>query len=166
MIRIRRSNRKDIDAIMECYETARQYMRANGNASQWVNGYPSRELVESDIASGAGYVGEDEEGRPVMAFAFIIGDDPTYADIRDGEWLDRRPYGTIHRLGSNGRQRGVLRACVSFCLGIIDNIRLDTHADNLTMQRGVEALGFAKCGIIFCQDGTPRIAYQLSNRKS
>lgn len=160
MIKIRKSRPADIDAIMTCYNAARQYMRASGNKRQWINGYPERELVAEDIAAGVSYVGEDETGEIVMAFAFIIGDDPTYATIYDGKWLNDKPYGTIHRLGSTGKHKGMLRACVDYCLSQIDNVRLDTHADNKTMQHGAERLGFKRCGIIHCTDGSPRIAYQ------
>ncbi|MDE6269459.1 MAG: GNAT family N-acetyltransferase [Muribaculaceae bacterium] len=162
MIHIRKSIPADIDGIMACYATARQYMRATGNPHQWVNGYPSRELVADDIARGVGYVGVDDGGHIAMAFAFILGDDPTYAHIEDGQWPDNRPYGTIHRLGSSGKHRGMLRQCVDFCMASTDSLRLDTHADNATMQHAAESLGFRRCGIIYCQDGTPRIAYQKS----
>lgn len=43
---------------------------------------------------------------------------------------------------------------------IAQNIRIDTHADNKTMQHLIEADGFTRCGIIYIADGTPRIAYQ------
>ncbi|MDE6082868.1 MAG: GNAT family N-acetyltransferase [Muribaculaceae bacterium] len=160
MMRIRKSVLSDIDDIMVCYDAARQRMRASGNHSQWVNGYPSRELIEDDIRRGVGYVGGDDEDKIVMAFAFIKGDDPTYTVIEDGEWLNSLPYGTIHRLGSTGKYRGVLRNCVEFCMKNTNNLRLDTHADNILMQRAAEKLGFQRCGIIYCADGSPRIAYQ------
>lgn len=159
-ITIRHSTPSDLDGIMEVYDKARSFMRRSGNLTQWVDGYPSRRLVEEDITAGCGYVGTDREGRVVMAFAFIIGPDPTYADI-DGAWLDdEAPYGTIHRLGSDGTHVGMLRACVDWCAVQCANLRLDTHADNWPMRRGVSRLGFTRCGIIRCMDGTPRIAYQ------
>lgn len=157
---IRKSSAADIDDIMACYEAAKQFMRTSGNHSQWINGYPSRELIAEDIDRGVSYVGIDADGSIVMAFAFIIGDDPTYSVIEDGRWINNLPYGTIHRLASNGRQHGILRTCVDFCMGKIDNLRLDTHADNSIMQHAAEALGFKRCGIIYCIDGSPRIAYQ------
>lgn len=145
---------------MACYDAAKQIMRASGNLKQWVNGYPSRRLVAEDIDRGVSYVGVDDGGEIVMAFAFIIGEDPTYSVIEDGRWLNSLPYGTIHRLGSNGTHHGILKACVDFCRKSIGNLRLDTHADNLIMQRAAAKLGFRRCGIIYCDDGTPRIAYQ------
>lgn len=157
---IRKATIADIDDMMACYETARQLMRASGNHSQWTNGYPSREQIAEDIARGVSYVGEDADGKVAMAFAFIPGDDPTYAVIKDGQWLNNLPYGTIHRLCSNGKYHGILKACVDFCMKQNDNIRLDTHADNSIMRHAAESLGFKRCGIISCMDGGPRIAYQ------
>lgn len=159
-MKIRKGTVSDIDDIMSCYRKARQIMRASGNHKQWINGYPSREIVEEDIARGNSYVGEDEDGDVAMAFAFIIGEDPTYMVIEQGQWLNDLPYGTIHRLGSNGKHHGVLRMCVDFCKERINNLRLDTHADNAIMQHSAERLGFKRCGIIHCADGSPRIAYQ------
>lgn len=160
MLTIRKGTYADVEAVMACYEAARRYMRASGNYNQWINGYPSREHVIEDIRAGVNYVGEDPAGELVVAFAFIIGEDPTYAVIEEGEWLNPLPYGTIHRIGSNGKYKGILRECVDFCASKIGNLRLDTHADNLPMQKAAERLGFVRCGIIHCMDGSPRVAYQ------
>lgn len=159
-LRIRKGVPEDLPAIMACYELARQYMRSSGNPSQWVNGYPARELILDDMTNGFCYVGTDENDEIAMTFAFIIGDDPTYARIEDGEWPDNRKYGTIHRLASTGKYRGILENCINFCFSKIDTLRLDTHADNAIMLSGVARLGFTRCGIIHCVDGTPRIAFQ------
>ncbi len=160
MIKIRKGTLADIDAMMDCYDIARKFMRASGNMTQWCNGYPSREQIAKDIAKGVNHVGIDRDGSIVMVFAFIIGEDPTYALIEDGEWLNQLPYGTIHRIASTGKHKGILNTCVDYCSTLIDNIRLDTHADNITMQTAAQRLGFERCGIIYCSDGTPRIAYQ------
>lgn len=40
------------------------------------------------------------------------------------------------------------------------SLRADTHADNKIMQHLLEKNGFARCGIIHVEDGTPRVAYQ------
>lgn len=156
---IRKAVSDELAEIMRVYDSAREYMRSTGNMNQWVNGYPSMELVSGDIDSGNCYVGIDCAGHIAMVFAFIIGDDPTYDVIEDGAWPDNEPYGTIHRLASDGRYGRALERCCDFCKTKISNIRLDTHADNRPMQRAVARLGFSRCGIIYCSDGTPRIAY-------
>ena len=159
-VTIRKGTAADIGAVLKIYEASRRYMRATGNLTQWADGYPSLTDVQADIEAGNLYVGE-ADGRVVMAFAFILGDDPTYRIIEQGRWLNDRPYGTIHRLGSDGSHGGgMLAACVEYCFGRTDNLRLDTHADNRPMLTAVGRLGFTRCGIIYCRDGSPRIAFQ------
>lgn len=53
-ITIRKANTADIDSILSVYDSARRFMRANGNFSQWAGGYPAREDVLGDIMSGNG----------------------------------------------------------------------------------------------------------------
>ena len=100
---VRQAREQDLPRIMAIYDTARRYMRTNGNTVQWVNGYPSEALLRQDIRDGVLYVMEDGDGVYAV-FAFIIGDDPTYGHI-EGAWRDGSPYGTIHRLGSDGTHR-------------------------------------------------------------
>lgn len=89
------------------------------------------------------------------------GVDPTYQVIEDGAWLnDTLPYGTIHRLASSGKSKGVASAVIEWCLEHCQSLRADTHADNQIMQHLLEKNGFTRCGIIHVADGTPRIAYQ------
>ena len=100
-------------------------------------------------------------GQLLGVFAFILGVDPTYQVIEDGAWLnDTLPYGTIHRLASSGKSKGVASAVIEWCLEHCQSLRADTHADNQIMQHLLEKNGFTRCGIIHVADGTPRIAYQ------
>ncbi|MDE6290735.1 MAG: GNAT family N-acetyltransferase [Muribaculaceae bacterium] len=162
---IRRSTARDIDRIMEVYESAKYYMRTQGNFGQWIGGYPDRETIMTDIAHWSHYLAEDEEGRILMVFSFILGEDPTYKVIENGQWLNHKPYGTIHRIASNGIRRRMLKACVDYCKEIIDNIRIDTHADNSPMQNALHRLKFSLCGIIYTSDGSPRLAFQKDFRR-
>lgn len=160
-VRIRPSSVDKIDEIMEIYERAKVYMRKEGNMTQWTGGYPSKEIILKDIEAGQHFSGYDPEtGELLMVFTFIIGEDPTYGYIENGEWLNSEPYGTVHRIASSGKRKGMLRECIEFCGDLVDNIRIDTHADNQTMQRGVLKLGFSRCGIIYLADGAPRVAFQ------
>ena len=158
-IYIRKTVPGDVDRIMEIYDTARKFMRSTGNMTQWINGYPGRDLILDDIKKGNSYVGV-YDGRVTGTFAFILGDDPTYSYLEDGEWLNDLPYGTIHRLASDGTVHGFLEAAVGFAGGITGNLRIDTHDDNRVMQHLLEKNGFTKCGRIFLENGDPRIAYQ------
>lgn len=149
----------DIPAILRIYESARAFMRAHGNASQWAGGYPSRATVEEDIRRGECFVMTDGTDAPRAVFAFILGADPTYAVIEGGAWRNDEPYGTIHRIAGDGSVRGVVRRALAFCLQQAGNVRADTHADNLPMQQALLGCGFAYCGVIHLEDGSPRLAY-------
>ena len=164
-ITIRHSSAEDLDRIMPVYESAKKFMRATGNTDQWTGGYPSREIIKEDIAHYSHFIAEDDEGNVLMVFSFILGDDPTYDKIEEGKWLNDKPYGTIHRIASSGVRGGMLETCVKYCKEIIDNIRIDTHADNGPMQNALHRLGFQCCGIIYTTDGSPRLAFQKDYRR-
>ena len=162
---IRPATLSDLPVIENIYAIARQFMADNGNPTQWGDGYPKRELLESDIEKGELFVYE-EEGTLHGVFAFILGEDPTYAYIEDGQWPNSKPYGTIHRIASDGQKKGVFTPCFAFALSRADEIRIDTHHDNKPMQHVVEKHGFQYCGVIYVSDGTPRKAYQYSKADS
>ena len=114
MVQISKSTLADLPVLMDLYEQGKRIMRRNGNMHQWTKGYPTEEVVKQDIARGNSYLCLDEDGRPVGTFAFIVGRDPTYARIYDGQWLDdMQPYGTIHRLAGrawpDGKMPGAWR---------------------------------------------------------
>ena len=156
---IRKAKEEDLPGIMEIYGRARSFMAENGNRSQWGDTYPPRELVRQDIEQGRCYVCESENGVEGV-FYFSIGEDPTYLLIEEGEWKNEEPYGAIHRVASMGRIKGVAPRCIQWCQKQCPNLRIDTHEDNKVMQRVLEKNGFCRCGKIYAEDGTPRIAYQ------
>ena len=83
---VRLAETKDLDAIEKVYDAARAYMAASGNPHQWGDdGYPHRDLLEEDIEKHRLYVIE-EDGAVHAVFAFMFGDDPTYAYIEGGQW--------------------------------------------------------------------------------
>ena len=150
----------DLDRVMEIYAIAKRYMDEKGNPTQWVDGYPQRDLIEYDIAQGESYV-LCEGGEIHGVFMFMQHEEPTYAVIEDGAWLSDAPYGTIHRVASDGQLRGIFDTIVAYCRGVTENLRVDTHYDNFPMQRAIERNGFVRCGIVYMYDGTKRIAYQM-----
>lgn len=152
----------DLEMIIPIYDYARSFMTDNGNPNQWINGYPSREIIAEDINNDSFYVCKNEEESIVGAFTFIIGNDPTYENIYSGKWLNDKTYGVIHRLVSNGTTHGITKNCIEWCLKQIQNIRIDTHADNKIMQSLILKIGFEYCGIIHTHNGTERLAYQIS----
>ena len=161
MIQIRKSTLADLPVLMDLYDSGRRIMRGSGNLHQWTKGYPSEEIVMQDITRGNSYLCLDEAEHPVGTFAFIVGADPTYARIYDGQWLDdTHPYGTIHRMAGREDARGVSAACMEWCYAQVPNLRADTHRDNRIMQHILLKHGFRYCGIIYLLNGDERLAYQ------
>lgn len=158
-ISIDKAKMQDMPRILEIYAYARNFMRENGNPTQWEDLETIRKNLVTDIEHENLYLiktGENIHG----AFAFIIGDDPTYAKIEHGQWLSDKEYGTIHRVASDGTLHGLMGIIVEFCSGKINHLRIDTHEDNKIMQHLILKNGFNKCGIIHISDGSPRLAYE------
>ena len=155
---IRLAQQADLDEIELIYDQARRFMIQNGNPTQWDNGYPWRDMLEEDIRLERLYVAEGNN-EIYGVFMFALGEDPTYGYIEDGAWFSALPFGTIHRIAS--RRSGVFAQALEFCCSKCSHIRVDTHADNKPMQHLAEKYGFKRCGIIYVEDGTPRIAYEL-----
>lgn len=158
---IRLAQPQDLQEIQSIYAYARTYMRQTGNPTQWSNNYPSNDLLKHDMAQGKLFVGE-EDNTLLGVFYFAIEEDATYAYI-EGAWKNDEPYGVIHRVASSGKRGGFFGECLRFCeakTATVGNLRMDTHENNKTMQHVLEKHGFERCGIIYLEDGAPRIAYQ------
>lgn len=166
MITIRKTQEADLDTVMEIYAVAKKFMDKSGNPTQWKVGHPSREMIEADIKNGESYVVLDD-GEIHGVFMFMQRIEPAYAYIEDGNWQNDLPYGTIHRVASDGKIKRMFDRCVEFCRTFTDNLRVDTHKDNLPMQNAIARNGFVRCGIVYMlHDGTQRIAYQMPDTPS
>ena len=158
---IRMARLSDLGVIEEIYSKARSFMRKTGNTAQWAGGYPSRNLIISDIEKEQLYVVTDSE-QILASFVYFYGVDKTYVKIYDGEWKNDLPYGVIHRIAvaENAHGRGVARFCFDFAYEKCGNLKIDTHKDNVPMQKALMKAGFEYCGIIYLESGDERLAYQ------
>ena len=150
---------EDLPRILEIYDIAKAYMRANGNPNQWNGAYPDPETLRTDIEKQRLYVYK-KDGRIHGVFMLLLEEEPTYSYIENGSWREETPYGTIHRLAGDGEVKGLFAKCVAFCEKKVPYLRADTHFDNHTMQHLLEKNGFECRGIIYLKNGDPRIAYQ------
>jgi hypothetical protein len=151
----------DIDIIMNVFDAAKLFMRKTGNDKQWIDGYPSREIILNNIQDESFYVCLSEQ-QIVGVFFFKIGEEITYNKIYDGEWLNDKPYGVVHRIASNGTRSKISDFCLQWCIEKCKNIRIDTHRDNIVMQNVLKRNGYKQCGIIYLANGAERIAFQKS----
>ena len=159
-LHIRKAVKADTPRLKEIFAAARQFMVETGNHTQWTDGYPSDELLQADIDSGDCYTIANDGEHIVATFVLRPGDDPTYSTIYGGAWLSDCPYATIHRIASSGEVRGVMHRVITFALSRYKSLRIDTHRDNLPMQKVITGSGFRYCGVITVEDGTERLAYQ------
>ncbi len=156
---IRHAKIEELSRILEIYDIARAFMRENGNLHQWNGPYPGIEDLSKDIEDGNLYVLE-EDGHICGCFVLIAGIDPTYGRIESGAWISDAPYAAIHKVASDGTTKGFFAKCVAFARERYTHLRVDTHHDNLPMQRVILKSGFEYCGIIFLANGEPRKAYE------
>lgn len=165
-ITFRKTQISDKKKVMQIYRDAREYMIKNGNSEQWSDGHPKEELIDSDIASGIGYVCE-YNGEIAAVFMLDLNGDESYDKIYDGKWLNGEPYGVIHRIAvsDNMHGKGIAKACFDFCgeeckKRGIRNLKIDTHKDNFPMQKALSKYGFVHCGTVYIYGILERMAYQ------
>lgn len=159
MLQVRWGKIEDVTRLNEIYGTAREFMRATGNPNQWKNTNPTEEQILEDIEKNRCNVIYDESGIHGV-FALCQEEDPTYKYIEGGQWLNNEPYVTIHRIASDQTTRGIFHVAMDECKKYANNIRIDTHKDNVVMQRILEQCVFQHCGVIYLANGEPREAYQ------
>lgn len=158
-MRIRKTQEYDINKVLEIYDIARDFMKKNNNPNQWGKSYPSLETLREDMRKEVSYILEDDQGEIQGTFAFIIGEDEYYKYIENGSWTKDQTYGTIHRIASNGKIKNITKICLDFCIKEISYLRIDTHKDNIPMQKAIKSYGFKECGIIYVRDKSPRLAF-------
>lgn len=156
---IKAATEENLEEILGIYAHARNFMALNGNKTQWCSVYPPPELVKQDIAERKCHICV-EDGKILCVFYFAREEDPTYREIREGNWLNDEPYAVVHRIASAEGVRGAAAFCLAWAFGQTGNIRIDTHDDNKPMQGLLKKSGFQYCGRITLADGSPRIAFQ------
>lgn len=167
-MRIRKTTKSDLDRIMSIYAYAREFMARTGNPNQWgPTNWPPESLIHSDIEEGCSYVCVNDDEEVVGTFYFKQGQDiePTYFEITDGTWIGNNRYGVVHRIASDGSERGIGKFCINWAFKQCGHLRMDTHTDNVIMQKLLTGLGFTRCGIIYVvEDEYPRYAYEKGEK--
>lgn len=170
-MRIRKSEPGDLARIMEIYSYAREFMAEHGNPNQWgPTNWPPKELIAADIEAGKSYVCICEPQNHMEIKEEIVGTfffdyghriDHCYDKIEDGAWIGDEDYGVVHRIASDGTEKGVGSYCVMWAFEKCRHLRMDTHGDNKIMQSMLKKLGFVHCGTIYVEeDDYPRLAYE------
>lgn len=161
---IRPARKEDLARCMEIYTAAQRFMVKAGNPNQWQVGFPTEEMIARDIEGHHLMVWTDENGVPQGSFAFLPGPEPDYAKIYEGEWHDNGHYRVVHRFATAQQGRGIGSAMMRWALEHAEKegvaLRVDTHKDNVPMQKLIRRCGFVFCGIIhLSRTGDERVAF-------
>ncbi|MCF0147331.1 MAG: GNAT family N-acetyltransferase [Clostridium sp.] len=162
---LRNSTKEDLNNIMKIINEGKQSLK-NNNVDQWQNGYPNKEVILKDIKNNSSYVLEDNaEIIGTTSLSFDV--EETYNNIYEGKWISNGKYAVIHRIAvsNNSNTKGIgteiIKKSEEICLSKgIKSIKIDTHQDNITMQKLLEKNSFKYCGIIYLLDGSKRIAFE------
>ena len=164
-LRFRIGEMADLERVMELVADAQNWFR-NQSIDQWQDGYPTREIISSDISSGENYIVE-LNGVAVATFVISFAGEPTYSVIKGKGWLNENCYVVVHRIAvaDECRRRGIAREILHYAEELstergISDIRIDTHRDNKAMRSLLKKMGYAYCGRITLTSGAFREAYQ------
>lgn len=161
-MKLRKTTRADIGAIMTVLNQAREAQRKSG-FRQWDDGYPSEALIEAEISEGNAYL-LDDDGATAGYIAIMTGDDEY--DRMAETWTTRTPYAVFHRmaLGDSHRGRGASHRLIELAeaeasrLGAL-SVRIDTGQQNMAMQRLMQSHSYKCRGLRHFVWG-PRLVYE------
>lgn len=167
----RNSVKSDVKEIMSIIKEAQNYFKEKC-INQWQDGYPNEESIISDIEGKESYV--LLENNKIIATAYLsFSGESDYDVIYDGKWRSEGKYAVVHRVAvlneikGNGIASKLFKNIEKICLeSNINNIRIDTHRENKSMQRFLNKNGFEYCGVIYLKDKQERIAFEkILNKK-
>ncbi|EJT6475321.1 GNAT family N-acetyltransferase [Clostridium perfringens] len=161
----RQAKISDLDQIVEIIELSKKYLKET-KVDQWQDGYPAKEDLRRDIESGNSYVLTNKD-EIVATTVISLDGESTYNSIFNGEWITNEEYIVMHRVAVHNKYKGkgifkeLIKEAESLALNNdIFSIKIDTHRDNVSMQRAVVKNDFKRCGIIYLEDGSERIAFE------
>ena len=162
-IKFRKAEISDKDIIWEIIQQSIERRRIDGS-TQWQNGYPNEQTVETDIAKNFGFVLTVNDEIAVYV-ALIFNDEPAYSTI-DGAWLTNGEFVVIHRVAVSEKFAGQGLAKKLFDViedyvrsQNVHSIKVDTNYDNTAMLKILESKGYTYCGEVLLQSGM-RKAYE------
>ncbi len=163
-LHFRKGEEGDLERIMELVADAQNWFRVQG-IDQWQDGYPTCEIISSDISDNENYIVE-LDGVVVATAVISFKGEPAYKEIKGKGWLNSKPYAVVHRIAVSNecRCKGIAKEILHFTEDLcaerdINDIRIDTHCDNLAMRSLLKKMGYIHCGRITLTSGAFREAY-------
>jgi GNAT superfamily N-acetyltransferase len=156
-IKLRKAEIEDRNIIWNILQQAIERRRQDGS-TQWQQGYPNLDTVESDIAKGFGYV-LTVDGEIAVYTALILNDEPAYSTI-EGAWLSDGEFVVVHRVAvdekfaGQGLSKKLFDHIEDFTRKQgIQSVKVDTNYDNIAMLKILESKGYSYCGEVFLAGG-------------
>ena len=152
----------DLGDVMKIINQAKEYFKKQG-INQWQDGYPNDETIINDIKQQEAYVLVDN--YQVIATAMISTRLEVNYNYIEGKWLQDDEYLVVHRIAVNNdyKGNGLAKIVIDKALALFpyfNSVRIDTHDDNLSMQRFLTKYGFVHCGTIYLENKDTRRAYE------
>lgn len=164
-LNFRKTVKADVDNVMVVIKQAQEYFKEKG-IDQWQNNYPNSDTINNDISNGHSYVLLKDDNI-VATVAVSFDGEITYNNIHYGKWLTDDKYAVIHRIAVDNTYKGlglsseIIKRIEELCLSKdVHSIKVDTHKENLPMQKVFKKNNFEYCGIIYLLDGNERIAFE------
>ncbi|WP_085829426.1 GNAT family N-acetyltransferase [Clostridium massiliodielmoense] len=164
-MKFRRAVKSDINNILKIICEAQNYFKKN-NIDQWQDGYPNFQTIENDINKGYGYV-LTKDNLIIGTTALSFDKEESYSTIYEGKWLSQNKSAVIHRIAINNKLKGnnlaslIIKHIEKICLSKnVHSIKIDTHEDNVSMQKLLHKNDFKYCGVIYLEDNSKRIAFE------
>lgn len=167
MLTIRKADIKDLKDVLSIYDDARQKF-ANDKTFQWKDNYPNETTYKRDLEENNVFVILCNENIAGV-MTILLKEEPDYKVI-EGKWINNEPYITIHRIAvkKDYLHQGLGSKLISFAKQFalengINNIKIDTHENNIHMKKMLGKHDFKYCGVIYLHEKNmeTRDAFQL-----
>lgn len=164
-MKFRKAVKTDLPQIMKIIKQAQAYFKEQG-IDQWQNNYPNEDVISNDIENEDNYV-MIKDGSIVATTVISFEKEKCYENIYGGEWMSNGNYGVIHRIAVDNTYKGlgfshrVIKYTEQVCIERgVHSIKVDTHEENIPMQKLLKKNGFKYCGVIYLKDGGKRVAFE------
>ncbi|MFV8290507.1 GNAT family N-acetyltransferase [Aerococcus viridans] len=165
---LRQSVEGDMAQLAKMLEDAIALLAMN-NVDQWQNGTISSKMLLDAIMHDQAFVWEQRDATGIAGFCVLNTYDELYEEtLAEGEWTVDGPYLAIHRVMVSQHLRGRKVSTQMFLdikkMGVDSNIaslRIDTHPDNIIMQKTLKRNGFVRTGLLYMPSGSPRYTYEF-----
>ena len=164
-IQFKKAKNEDLDKIMQVIAEAQKSLK-NQAVDQWQNNYPSKDVILNDIDNDNFYILKTKNNIVAIS-ALIFEEDKTYKNIYRGSWINNKAYATIHRIAvaTDFKNQNIASNLLKKLEKLakekaVLSLRIDTHRDNVIMQKFLNKNKFKYCGLIYLEDGSERLAYE------